>query len=260
MARNWQSSPDHMSRMPGGNLVDIVRTEGLDGIDISMFESVQAAAKHITSSRLDSFNNAIAINPEKVVRIGKDNDLRAAVKAASINYPDGIGICIALRLRIGEKVARIPGCELWEELMQLAGEQGVPVFILGGKQAVNTQTVDKLCSEMSVTIVGSSDGYFESDTAMIETIRDSGAKIISVAMGTPRQELFIEQCRQAGLTGFFMGVGGTYDVYSGTTERAPLAFRRIGLEWFYRLLCQPSRIFRQSNLIRFVFMVLTRRV
>lgn len=237
-----------------------VRTQELAGIDISVFSSVRAAAEHVISSRLREFNNAIAINPEKIVRISKEPGLRRAAETASINYPDGIGVCLALSLRTGEIVTRIPGCELWEELMRFAGERGVPVFILGGKLQVNTQTVNKLRSELGVNVTGYSDGYFDSDEAMIETIRESGAKIVSVAMGSPRQELFIELCRQAGLTGFFMGVGGTYDVYSGTSKRAPLAFRGLGLEWLYRLSLQPSRIFRQRNLVKFIFMLILRRV
>lgn len=224
----------------------------ISDIDVTMFASVDDAAEHVMAERLHGFNNAIAINPEKIVRMRLDGSLLRASKTASINYPDGIGVCIVLGRRTGQKVTRIPGVELWERLIRRSVEYQTPVFILGGSADVNAKTVERLKGDLGVNVVGHRDGFFESRDEVIQSIRDSGAQIISVAMGSPKQELFIEQCRQAGLTGFFMGVGGTYDVFCGATERAPAAFRNLGLEWLYRLLRQPSRIFRQKNLLTFV--------
>lgn len=237
--------------------MDTVQKAPLAGIDLTIFASVSAAADHILAARLDGFHNAIAINPEKIVRMRADPVLFDAVKSASINYPDGIGVCLALGQKTGARVTRIPGVELWEELMSRAAQQTVPVFVLGGSEAVNTKTVEKLRTEKGVRVVGHVHGYFESDTDVVELIRDSRARIVSVAMGSPRQEVFIERCKRSGLTGFFMGVGGTYDVFSGVTDRAPKAFRSVGLEWFYRLMRQPTRLFRQTNLVRFVVLFAT---
>ena len=220
-------------------------------IDATLFTSVDAAAEHILTTRLDGFNNAIAINPEKIVRMRTDDNLLNVSKAASINYPDGIGVCKVLERRTGQKVARIPGVELWEQLMRRSADLQVPVFILGGNAATNAKTVERLTRELGVNVAGHRDGFFSSEDHVILAIKDSGARIVSVAMGSPKQELFIEKCRQAGLTGFFMRVGGSYDVFSGMTKRAPTTFRNLGLEWLYRLLRQPSRIFRQKNLVIF---------
>lgn len=238
----------------------LISEQELAGINICVFPSVTSTAEHIISARLNDFNNAIAINPEKVIRMEKDKKLHAAIKSASINYPDGIGICIALGRRASKKVTRIPGCELWEELMRCSGEREIPVFILGGSKDVNSQTVDKLRNELNVEVVDFSDGYFDCDQTMINRIQESGAQIISVAMGSPKQEIFIEKCRQAGLVGFFMGVGGTYDVFTGSNKRAPIFFRKVGLEWFYRLLRQPQRILRQRNLVKFALLVASGRI
>lgn len=229
-------------------------------IEVSLFSSVSQAAAQIICFHLDGFNNAIAINPEKLVRMRHDRDLLQASKAASINYADGIGVCMALGARSGQKIARIPGIELWEELMHRSTLNNVPVFILGGTKAINNITVEKLRAELGVNVVGQSDGYFDNHADVIEAIRNCKAKIISVALGSPKQELFIEKCREAGLTGFFMGVGGSYDVFSGRVERAPESFRNLGLEWLYRMLHQPSRIFRQKNLVTFVLLYLRRQL
>ncbi|MFH7098618.1 WecB/TagA/CpsF family glycosyltransferase, partial [Klebsiella pneumoniae] len=103
-------------------------------------------------------------------------------------------------------------------------------------------------------IVGSQDGYFtpEQRQALFERIRDSGAKIVTVAMGSPRQEIFMRDCRRLYPHALYMGVGGTYDVFTGHVHRAPKFWQDLGLEWFYRLLLQPSRIKRQFRLLRYL--------
>lgn len=236
--------------------MSVVQQARFAGIDVAIFSSVREAADHILAARLGGFHNAIAINPEKIVRMREDPILLNAAKSASINYPDGIGVCLALGRKTGARITRIPGIELWEELMSRAAAHAVPVFIVGGSEAVNARTVDRLRAEKGVQVAGHMHGYFESDADVVEMIRESRARIVSVAMGSPRQEVFIERCKQSGLTGFFMGVGGSYDVFSGVTERAPKAFREAGLEWFYRLLRQPTRVFRQRNLVRFALLFL----
>ncbi|WP_144915916.1 WecB/TagA/CpsF family glycosyltransferase, partial [Klebsiella pneumoniae] len=98
------------------------------------------------------------------------------------------------------------------------------------------------------------DGYFtpEQRQALFERIRDSGAKIVTVAMGSPRQEIFMRDCRRLYPHALYMGVGGTYDVFTGHVHRAPKFWQDLGLEWFYRLLLQPSRIKRQFRLLRYL--------
>ena len=105
-----------------------------------------------------------------------------------------------------------------------------------------------------VNIVGTQDGYFapEQRQALFERIRDSGAKIVTVAMGSPRQEIFMRDCRRLYPHALYMGVGGTYDVFTGHVHRAPKFWQNLGLEWFYRLLLQPSRIKRQLHLLRYL--------
>ncbi|QYJ74036.1 WecB/TagA/CpsF family glycosyltransferase [Shewanella sp. FJAT-52076] len=223
------------------------------GFDISAYENVTQAAEIIISKHLNVGHMAIAVNPEKIVRAMKDTELAATMRSAEVLYPDGIGVVKAMRKKSGLNINRVPGCELWEQLMWLSAKRHIPVFILGASAQVNRATCDKL-KQMGCDVVGAQDGYFDDEAKVIAAIRDSGAKIVSVAMGSPRQEKFIQRCKAAGLTAFFMGVGGTYDVFTGNVKRAPVLFRKLGLEWFYRLACQPSRLFRQRSLVEFMLL------
>lgn len=105
-----------------------------------------------------------------------------------------------------------------------------------------------------MNIVGSQDGYFkpEQREILFNRIQASGAKIVTVAMGSPKQEIVIRDCRQVYPDALYMGIGGTYDVFTGHIKRAPKLWQRLGLEWLYRLLAQPSRIKRQVKLLRFL--------
>ena len=116
------------------------------------------------------------------------------------------------------------------------------------------ETQAKLRERWKVNIVGSQDGYFSADQRqqLFERVRDSGAKIVTVAMGSPRQEILMRDCRLVYPAALYMGVGGTYDVFTGHVHRAPKFWQNLGLEWFYRLLLQPSRIKRQFRLLRYL--------
>ncbi|EBS5740003.1 lipopolysaccharide N-acetylmannosaminouronosyltransferase, partial [Salmonella enterica subsp. enterica serovar Eastbourne] len=96
--------------------------------------------------------------------------------------------------------------------------------------------------------------YFtaEQRDALFERIRDSGAKIVTVAMGSPKQEIFMRDCRKIHPDALYMGVGGTYDVFTGHVKRAPKVWQNMGLEWLYRLLSQPTRFRRQLKLLKFL--------
>ena len=108
--------------------------------------------------------------------------------------------------------------------------------------------------QWNVNLAGTQDGYFtaEQRDALFERIRDSGAKIVTVAMGSPKQEIFMRDCRKIHPDALYMGVGGTYDVFTGHVKRAPKVWQNMGLEWLYRLLSQPTRFRRQLKLLKFL--------
>jgi UDP-N-acetyl-D-mannosaminouronate:lipid I N-acetyl-D-mannosaminouronosyltransferase len=228
-------------------------------ISVSSFKSIE----HLINSAILDGNSikpgiGIAINPEKIMTAKNDISVKAILDKATLKYPDGIGVTYVMSKKLGEKVARIPGCELWENLMISSIPHKIPVFILGATGQVIHQTRDKLVA-LGVNVVGFHDGYFDKNNPedIINEIKNSGAKIISVGLGSPSQELFIFDCVKDVPNAFYMGVGGTYDVYTGSVKRAPWFFRKIHCEWLFRLLSNPTRMKRQFNLVKYIQLYLT---
>ncbi|WP_337881519.1 WecB/TagA/CpsF family glycosyltransferase [Rheinheimera sp.] len=230
------------------------------GIGVMAFTNMPELVNYIIHDDGTVFaGSAIAMNPEKVIAAGKNPQLMQLLNQADIRYADGMGVVKVMRRKLKRKVQRIPGCELWQALMAKAAATKTPVFLVGAKPDVLQETVAKL-QAMGVQVVDAQDGYFNDEDALIQRIAQSGAKMVTVAMGSPRQELFIGKCQQQLPDAYYMGVGGTYDVFTGHVKRAPAFWCRLHLEWAYRLLSQPSRIGRQMNLVTFVWRYLTHKV
>ncbi|MCS2169001.1 lipopolysaccharide N-acetylmannosaminouronosyltransferase [Scandinavium sp. TWS1a] len=197
----------------------------------------------------------VAINAEKVLAAEDNAEVRTLIDAAEFKYADGISVVRSIRKKYPKaNVSRVAGADLWEALMARAGAEGTPVFLIGGKPEVLAQTEAKLRQQWNVNIVGSQDGYFNAEErqALFERIQVSGAKIVTVAMGSPKQEILMRDCRLVHPDALYMGVGGTYDVFTSHVKRAPKIWQKLGLEWLYRLLSQPSRIGRQLRLLRYL--------
>ncbi|WP_318390972.1 lipopolysaccharide N-acetylmannosaminouronosyltransferase [Enterobacter sp.] len=227
----------------------------LRGLNLIGWRDMQHALDYLYAGGVMKQGTLVAINAEKMLTIEDDAQVRALIEAAEFKYADGISVVRSIRKKYPQAVVeRVAGADLWEELMARAGKEGTPVFLVGGKPEVLAQTQQKLRDRWQVNIVGSQDGYFkpEQRQALFERIRDSGAKIVTVAMGSPRQELLMRDCRVVHPDALYMGVGGTYDVFTGHVKRAPKVWQRLGLEWLYRLLSQPSRLTRQLRLLRYL--------
>ncbi|HCI6161495.1 TPA: lipopolysaccharide N-acetylmannosaminouronosyltransferase [Klebsiella pneumoniae] len=227
----------------------------LRGLQLIGWRDMQHALDYLFADGALREGTLVAINAEKMLAVEDNPEVRALIEAAEFKYADGISVVRSLRKKYPQaQVSRVAGADLWEALMQRAGAEGTPVFLVGGKPEVLAQTESRLRQRWQVNIVGSQDGYFtpEQRQALFERIRDSGAKIVTVAMGSPRQEIFMRDCRRLYPHALYMGVGGTYDVFTGHVHRAPKFWQDLGLEWFYRLLLQPSRIKRQFRLLRYL--------
>lgn len=230
------------------NFTDIVN---VGGIHITPFSSMENAVDFVIQGNNVTPGFAVAINAEKVLSAQKNPSVMEVIRNATLRYADGIAVVWTIKQK-GVSNARIPGCDLWHELMRKAGKQNLPVFIIGATPEVNSKTADKLKMDFNVNLVGSVDGYFKDEEALIQQVANSGAKIVTVGMGSPAQEKFINACREVYPDAFYMGVGGTYDVFVGHVVRAPKWMQKIHLEWFYRLASDPKRIFRQHVLVRYL--------
>jgi len=191
--------------------------------------------------------HVVTLNPEMIMQGLKNKQLNTALLNADLIVPDGIGIIKALKKLGINHIKQLPGIEFSENLIKICSEKGYSIAFLGASKDV-IETMQRNMKEKypSVNIIYARDGYFtESDEAdIIQQLADLKPKVLFVALGVPKQELWILKYRDAFKSTLMVGVGGSFDVWANKVKRAPFIFRKLGLEWFYRLLCQPSRFSR----------------
>jgi len=226
------------------------------GIPIDVCRDVSAAAIGLHS---DGGGQIVTLNAEMTMNARRDSDLGAVIEAADLVVPDGAGVVWALG-RQGVKVRRSPGIELAWSLLTYAAAHGWRVALVGASPDVMERLLDRLSVQFpDLQLVFAEHGYQQpSDWPLLEArLQILRPDLVLVALGVPRQELW--SCRQRqGLPGLWMGVGGSFDVWSGLKQRAPEWTSRLQLEWLYRLLQEPSRWRRYLVLPRFVWAVLRR--
>jgi N-acetylglucosaminyldiphosphoundecaprenol N-acetyl-beta-D-mannosaminyltransferase len=202
----------------------------------------------------------IAINPEKVIKARQDPVLLAQLRSAALLIPDGIGIVGAARLLGLAQIERVPGIDLMMAICERAAARGYRLFLYGALPEVNQAASEAMRATWpSLQIVGCQHGYLaESEMpGLVSAINQSGADILLVALGSPRQEQWMTAHLPELGVKVCQGVGGSFDVLAGTVRRAPASWRSRNLEWAYRLLSQPRRLVRQTALPRFAFQVLS---
>lgn len=180
-----------------------------------------------------------------------DARYRAVINAADLVVPDTIGILMAARWLGAPLAERVAGIDLLERLCALAAQRALPVYLLGGAPGVAQAAGEALTRRHAgLRIAGAEPGYFDDaqDAAIGDRITSSGARLVFVGLGFPRQEYWIRDHRASLGAAVCLGVGGSFDVLSGRLARAPLAVRRVGLEWLYRLVREPRRLRRQLAL------------
>ena len=208
----------------------------------------------------DCSNTIIAINPEKVIKAQQEPRLMNWLNNARLVIPDGIGVVIAARLLFGARLTRVPGSELMPKICELAARRGYRVFLYGASELTVTKAVERLRNTFAdINIVGYQNGYLSGENmqVLIDRLNELKPQIIFVALGSPRQELWMDRYLSSiPSVRVCQGVGGTFDVIAGTVRRAPQLFIRLHGEWLYRLLAQPKRILRQRALPLFAIKVI----
>ena len=227
----------------------------LNGIKTYAFKS----EKDLIESVIDKSSILIAITGRKIVTA--DDSMKKLINE-NIGYTDGAGSVWALKRHGFNYATRIPGCELWLEIINYAHKKK-SFYLIGAKQEVIEETVENLKKDFpGINILNYRNGYINSDEEKLKFIKDIKQKkpdIIFVAAGYPIQELLMNEMKRE-YPALYMGLGGSFDVYIGNVKRAPQIFRKLNLEWFHRLLNQPSRIHRQVHLFRFAFLVLIGKI
>lgn len=230
--------------------------ETLNGVKVHPFKSFDELLESVNGRK----GILVAINAEKILHA---TDQTRSIINRNIGYCDGIGAVMALKKRGYKDVAKIPGCELWLKIIASLYKDGKTFYLVGGKQEVIEQTVAKLKEEFKgINIVAYRNGYIKTDeerAALIADVAEKRPDAVFVAMGSPKQELLMEEMSQQHAA-IYQGLGGSFDVYTGNVKRAPKWWVDHNLEWAYRLVKEPSRIKRQIHLIRFLALVKLGRI
>ena len=218
------------------------------GINIRNIKMTHAVAWIIRRAINKQNTLATFVNPDCLNIAYGDADYRRILHHADAVLPDGIGIKVACRMRGIELMENVNGTDLFPFLCERAAEAGLSIFLLGSQAGVADRVKRQMQDRYpSLRIVGTQHGYFsaEEKPQIIDRINQSGADLLLVAMGCPKQEKWLDHHQQDLDVRMRIGVGGLFDFYSGRIQRAPIWMRELGLEWVWRLLQEPSRLWRR---------------
>lgn len=197
----------------------------------------------------------VTANPEIVMAANKDPQFMQIIKKdADFVTADGIGIVLAGKMQKTPVKERVTGYDLFTWFLHVANLRHLKVYLIGAKPEVIKGVQAKLEKDYSgIELVGCQDGYFKEDLATVaKKIEQTQPDMVFAAIGFPRQEQLLAMLRKANLPAIMMGVGGSFDVFSGQVKRAPEVFQKTHLEWFYRLATNPTRFKRMLALPEFV--------
>lgn len=204
-------------------------------------------------------------NSEIIMAASKNQQMADLLREAELMIPDGIGLVYASRILGQPLPERVTGIDFADAALSRLAQQGRPVYFLGskpdggsGKSVAAMAAEIKQAEHAGLTVAGVHHGYFQEadESQIVEEINRSGAELLLVALGSPKQELFIQRNRGQLQVKAAIGVGGSLDVWAGTLKRAPEFFRRHGLEWLYRLIQEPRRYKRMAVLPLFMIKVI----
>jgi len=212
----------------------------LNGVEIFPFDSEQQLLHYVDTHK----GILVAINAEKILHATEQT---RAIINRNIGYKDA---------------CKIPGCELWLKIITRFYKEKT-FYLVGGKPQIVNETVEKLCSEyQDIRIVGYRNGYIKTDEEkrrLIDDIVEKKPDVVFVAMGSPKQELLMEEIQQRHRA-IFQGLGGSFDVYTGHVQRAPKWWVEHNLEFAYRLIKEPKRIKRQIHLVKYAWWLMKKKL
>ncbi len=215
---------------------DRVKIQGL-GVDNLDFESAVKYAENL-------HGQVVTLNPEMIQNAVKNNDFAKIIESAELVIPDGIGVELGLII-LGRRVKRIAGIEFARKMIDVFTKNGKSIGLLGAKPDIIEKTVLNLKQEVEgININYIQDGYFKDDTLVIEELKLKQPDLLLVALGSPKQEKFIFKLKDILPNSLMVGVGGSFDVWSGVVERAPEIYQKLCIEWLYRTLKEPKRFKR----------------
>lgn len=207
-------------------------------------KTVEAIRKLILDGK---FTQHVVVNVAKIVHMKSDPKLKDSVTSCDIINIDGMGVVWGARFLGHQVPERVAGVDLFHELLAMSANSGFSVYLLGATDEVVSMTATTVQSMYpGLKIAGYHHGYFwDDEEAMVNKVRESGAQLLFVAITSPKKENFINRWKDQLGVNFVMGVGGTFDVVAGKVKRAPIWMQNCGLEWFYRVIQEPGRMWKR---------------
>ena len=223
---------------------------GVSFDDLTMDEAVEIALGFMQERRACY---ACTPNPEIVMAAKGDAALRAALSGAELVLADGVGITKAAAMLGTPLKSRVPGIDFASNVISRLAQRGGSVYLLGAKPLVAEAAAEKLTQTYpGIVIAGTNDGYFTDDAPVREQLPAASPEFLMVCRGSPQQELWMSANAGRLSCGLMAGLGGSLDVLAGNVQRAPETWRRLGLEWLYRVIKEPKRLGRVMKLPAFV--------
>lgn len=217
------------------------------GFDDLTLEEAAAAGASLVEDQ--GFHYAVTPNPEFLLAARKDQPFRQALLDADLVLADGVGVVYSAKLLGRPLKGRVPGIEFAQALMGWMAKHGKRLFLLGAKPGVAELAAANLRDRYpGLILCGTHDGYFKEDGPVVQAIRESGADVVFVCLGAPKQEFWMVEHGPATGAHLMVGLGGSLDVFAGVVDRAPEGFQKLGLEWLYRLMKEPKRFGRMAKL------------
>lgn len=231
------------------------------GVNVDMVTIPQATERIMGFFNEDRLHSVFTPNSEIIMQAYRDTEFADLLNSADLLTADGIGVVYASKILKKPISERAAGYDIAVKVLEKINYTDHKLFLFGGKPGVADIAKEKLLKKYTdLNIVGCRNGYFkeEDEADIVRQINESGADILFVCLGAPKQEKWIDAHKNELNVKVAMGIGGSLDVFAGTAERAPEFFCKTGLEWFYRLCKEPWRAKRMADLPKFAMTVITK--
>ncbi len=231
---------------------------GLQFDNITMEEALDAAKALLQGEHAA---RVVTPNAEIAYEALHDENMRTLLNSAELMLPDGAGVVLASKILKTPLKQKVAGVDFADGLLGVLETTGQSLYLLGSKPGIGELAAQKMMQKHPrLRIAGIADGYFQDEAPVIDKINASGADVLFVCLGAPKQEQFMARHQKALHVKLMAGLGGTLDSFAGTVKRAPKWMIRLNLEWLYRLIKEPKRFKRMLRLPKYLWAVVCKRI
>lgn len=231
---------------------------GLQFDNITMEEALDAAKVLLQGEHAA---RVVTPNAEIAYEALHDENTRTLLNSAELMLPDGAGVVLASKILKTPLKQKVAGVDFADGLLGVLETTGQSLYLLGSKPGIGELAAQKMMQKHPrLRIAGIADGYFQDEAPVIDKINASGADVLFVCLGAPKQEQFMARHQKALHVKLMAGLGGTLDSFAGTVKRAPKWMIRLNLEWLYRLIKEPKRFKRMLRLPKYLWAVVCKRI